>query len=245
MNPRDISKIKAETKVPIFGHIGDLHNDAGIKCARIWLSSIDVVFHSNIEMAEVSVKRLLYLPYTCSVGRYYPVEEKNIPVFFSGVANIPRLWYILTVTKFADAFLSNSRINFFKSSDRTSKSFLDQDEYDSIIRHSFSVLDLTHHSRLQQGTSGRMFQAMAAESVLIAEECNALNKLLKPFVEYLPFRNGIELKYALILLREEPDLCKSIATHGLRKFQEHHSPQKIWPQIIHKAKLYDYTYKRL
>ena len=77
-----------------------------------------------------------------------------------------------------------------------------------------------------------MFQAMASETLLMAEECAALNKLLKPFVEYLPFRNGIELEYALTLLRDEPDLCKKIASEGFSKFKSNHSPNIGWNYIL-------------
>ncbi|MDC3067737.1 glycosyltransferase [Paracoccaceae bacterium] len=239
LNLEDIDTIKAETKVPIYGFIGDCIDEKGVECAKVWLSSVDWVFHANIEMLDLKIDRFCYIPYTCPSTRYYPVSSKNVSIFFSGIGNISRLWYILLAKKFASSFLSNPQITFFRSSEKKEKVFMNQVEYDSMIRNSISVLDLTYRSRFVQNTSGRMFQAMASESTLIAEECNALNKLLKPFIEYLPFRNGVELKYALILLKEEPMLCKSIAVNGRLKFWKHHSPEKVWNKILQKAFLGD------
>lgn len=237
LNGKDMEQIKTETSVPIYGHIGDMINDDGVECACSWLCSIDGVFHSNIEKCNIGIHGLQYIPYTCSTRRYFPEDIKNIPCFFSGVGNIARLWYILLTLKFTKMFLPNSRINFFKASQRTSENLFEQNEYDSIVRHAYSILDLTHRSRYIQNTSGRMFQALASASMLVAEECSALNKILKPFVEYLPFRNGGELIYALTLIRDEPKLCDLIAKNGARKFKECHNPQKIWNEIFRKAKI--------
>lgn len=228
-NEKDIYNIKNKTNIPIYGFSGDFWNDDAIKSAQVWLPNIDLIFHSNIEMANINKNKIHYIPYTCSINRYYPEKEKDVSIFFSGVANISRFWYLLKTLKFCNLFFSNSFINFFKASKRGS---IKQGKYDSLVRRSCCFLDLTHRSRFIKSTSGRMFQAMASETLLMAEECVALNKLLKPFVEYLPFRNGIELEYALTLLRDEPDLCKKIASEGFSKFKSNHSPNIVWNYIL-------------
>ena len=101
LNDRDLALIKQQTSVPIFGHSGDLLDEKGLDSARVWLSAVDVLFHSNVSLADHGLEGLEYLPYTCSRARYFAAERKEVPLFFSGIGNISRFWYLLSAKRFA------------------------------------------------------------------------------------------------------------------------------------------------
>jgi hypothetical protein len=159
INADDIYRIKKETGVLCAGNVGDIWNQAAIHKTKIWLTALDFVFHSSIELLDGVLNRVFYIPYTCSTTRYHPAEKKRYGIFFSGIGNISRMYYILVAKKFASTFFSNFSINFFSTFYRRKNNFLDQKHYDSTLRQSKAVLDLTHRSRSIQNTSGRMFQS--------------------------------------------------------------------------------------
>ena len=84
-----------------------------------------------------------------------------------------------------------------------------------------------------------MFQAMASKSLLIAEECQQLNSLLQPYIEYLPFNCGNELELCLKVLKNETDLCELIANNARKKFDKNHSPVAVWGNIFEKVQDFD------
>ena len=235
VNGDDIDRIKKETGVFCIGNVGDILNQEAISNTKIWAPHLDFIFHGNIELFDGTVEGMFYVPYTCSTSRYHPSKNKRYGIFFSGIANISRLYYILTAKKFAEVFFQNFSINFFTAFNRRRNKFLDQQSYDSTLRQSKAVLDLTHRSRSVQNTSGRMFQAMASKSLLVAEECQQLNSLLRPYIEYLPFNSGNELELCLKVINNESGLCESIVNNARKKFDEEHSPMAVWEKIFEKV----------
>ena len=77
----EICPYKTAASVPIFGHSGDLLDEKGLDSARVWLSAVDVLFHSNVSLADHGLEGLEYLPYTCSRARYFAAERKSTSFF--------------------------------------------------------------------------------------------------------------------------------------------------------------------
>ena len=68
-------------------------------------------------------------------------------------------------------------INFFSSTNDSAKMFLSQKEYDSVVRRSMAILDRTHRSRQVKTPQAACFKRLH-RSLIIGEECDALNALL-------------------------------------------------------------------
>ena len=96
------------------GNVGDILHQAAIDNTKIWALSLDFVFYGNIELVDGVVDGAFYVPYTCSTSRYYPSKNKGYEIFFSGIANISRLYYILTARKFFNVFFTTIQLISFR-----------------------------------------------------------------------------------------------------------------------------------
>jgi hypothetical protein len=120
---------------------------------------------------------------------------------------------------------------------------LSNEEYARLIHRSKIVINWSQHiSGRWYHAKGRIFETTLAGSMLLCEECDAVNRWFEPFVDYVPFKTLEELiERAGYYLEHEEERLK-IAIEGNKKALAYYDADVVWQQrlreIEHKS-MYD------
>lgn len=110
---------------------------------------------------------------------------------------------------------------------------ISNEEYARVFKSSKIVLNWSRH--ISGGwfqAKGRVFEATLAGAMLLCEECDAVNKWFRPYVDYIPFSNPEELvQRAKYYLDHEEDRLK-IAAQGNQIALSQYSAEVVWAQRL-------------
>ena len=111
LNDRDLALIKQQTSVPIFGHSGDLLDERDSIAHVFGYQRLTCCFTRTFRLPTMDWKgwNICLIPVP---GPDILQPNERVPLFFSGIGNISRFWYLLSAKRFAIRFLPNSMINF-------------------------------------------------------------------------------------------------------------------------------------
>jgi hypothetical protein len=110
-----------------------------------------------------------------------------------------------------------------------------KEEYASYLHRSKIVINWSLHTtgRWYQA-KGRIFETTLSGAMLLCEECDAVNRWLRPFVDYVPFSNAQELAdRAEYYLENEAERLK-IAQQGYETAMAKYSATEAWADTLRK-----------
>ena len=207
----------------IVGIWGDIHHPE----QRVLLRKLEPFIHLNLCTASsAAVKRL-------GLGnkvRYIPVPILDMKVnsdcncrsrvSFAGGMKDRRAQII--------NFLKRNGVGIHHGGGEGSKT-LSRTDFLSLLGHDMSIS--FGGSRLESLTNARTFEILSQESLLLEEWGTETCKILKPFVEYVPWFNKNDLLKKIDYYQRNPEMARKIALNGSLKLKDF-SNEILWDSVI-------------
>ncbi len=182
--------------------------------------------------------------HTAFPGKYVVTNATFRPSLFHGNATDKRQYDVAfagQVSGYTDRIDGISQlqqngipVNIFGGQGYGQKRLTNQEYANSFRKSKITVNWSRHISGKWFQTKGRIFEATLAGSLLLSEECEAVNRWLKPNIDYVPFKDNTELiEKAKYYLAEDKDRLQ-IASCGNKTALATCSAKPIWNMMLTK-----------
>lgn len=219
-----LDTIKA-IKTPIISIWGDLEASEQVSLAQ----SLEPYMYKMVGTANKSVVESLGYTYAHvpKDPRIFnnPDKERDIDIVFSGSYGYGR-----EERQKAMLHLLNNGINLVHGGSEGGDHFTTE-EYADRYKRAKMALSFSQ-ARGMNVVNARPFEVMLCGSMLIEQESPELAKLYTPYVDYVPWKDEVDLLEKVRYYLEHEEERKSIASNGCKKTQELYSAKTFWENIL-------------
>ena len=164
----------------------------------------------------------------------YRTREKSKQALFMGTVeryNLHRALYIYKLKK------SDVKVDIIISNDANLKTVKNDAEYASFLCKFRVNINFSTRNDLKKITTGRVWESLLAETVLLEEDNEQTRFYLTPFFHYIPYTSFYELEIALKYLESNTINGQIIANNGFNLASSYFHPDIIWGNVFNEAKI--------
>ena len=155
---------------------------------------------------------------------FFKDSQQDVPVSFIGSVNTAERNQCIS-------FLMANKVPIMVRGGQRMEQ-LSHEQYASFIRRSKININFPWCNGSFDQCKGRVYEALACNSLLLERKNNATNQLFVPGKEYIEFENPQDLAQKIIHYLNNEQERATIAENGYKKFQEKYIAKTFWTRIV-------------
>ncbi len=108
----------------------------------------------------------------------------------------------------------------------------DMAAYAKVLGRAGAVLNLSIHTPEDHLVTGRVWETIAAGSLLVEQDNEGTASFFTPFRHYLPWRNAEDIVHIAHFIKQRPDLARRVAAEAHAWAQIHYNPKRLWGAML-------------
>ncbi len=211
--------------------IRDAHCDA-MPLLDAWLPACDsmVVFEPlspvlGPDRAPENHK-VVVVPVPALHGHFLQRSDRDLGLTFAGSVNWQSRYMLLAILMTEDiaftALFGTAR----------ARETPDAASYARFLGRSRAVLNVSRHTREHHLVTGRVWEAIAAGSLLVEQNNSSTPQFFTPYRHYLPWTDPADIVHIAHFIQHRPDLAEQVAAEGHRWALRHYGVERLWSTVL-------------
>lgn len=230
LDPAALAAVKAETGLTLLCLFRDAQ-EPSISLIRHWAALADglilpdplspVFEPANADLAA----KALVIPIPAPFGADPPAHPRHGLLFIGGLGQFhrPILVGALMATGIDFTAILGARR-------RTAAP--DLAAYGALLADSRAVLNIAVHHQDQRLITGRVWETIAAGSVLLEQSGSATSRFFQPYRHYLPWDDMADIVHSMRVLEANDDLRRAIIASARDWSARHYAPARVWAALM-------------
>lgn len=230
LDPAALAAVKAETGLTLLCLFRDAQ-EPSISLIRHWATLADglilpdplspVFEPANADLAA----KALVIPIPAPFGPEPPAHPRHNLLFIGGLGQFHRPILV--------GALMGTGLDFTAIVGARRQAVApDLAAYGALLADSRAVLNIAVHHQDQRLITGRVWETIAAGSVLLEQSGSATPRFFQPYRHYLPWTDMADIVHSMRVLEACDDLRKAIIASARDWSARHYAPARVWAALM-------------